>query len=96
MNFPEIKIIKADSFFKKFAGFMLRKRPDYALLFENCSCVHTFFMRFPIDIIYLDSKGGIVGVKKNVKPWRIALPLKNAVSVLEIPSAADDAIMQRD
>ncbi|MDR1941825.1 MAG: DUF192 domain-containing protein [Endomicrobium sp.] len=81
-----VTIKKADSFFKKFAGFMLKRRPDYAILFENCSRVHTFFMRFNLDILFLDSKGAVAAIKKNVKPWRIVLPVKNAVSILEIPS----------
>ena len=82
-----MKIVKADTFFLRFAGFMFKKKADCALLFENCRSVHTFFMRFDLDIIFLDKNGQIVETKKNVKPWRIVLPVKNAVSILEIPSS---------
>jgi uncharacterized membrane protein (UPF0127 family) len=81
-----MKIVKANNFFLRFAGFMFQKNPDYALLFENCASVHTFFMRVDLDIVFLDKNGQIVKSRKNVKPWRIVFPVKNAVSILEIPS----------
>jgi len=82
----EIKIKKAEGFWLRFAGFMLKRSPDYALLFQNCSSVHTFFMRFNLTLVFLDKNYRIVSVKSNVKPWRIVLPVKNACSILEIPS----------
>jgi uncharacterized membrane protein (UPF0127 family) len=85
-----MKIVKADNFFSRFAGFMFKKNPDYALLFEKCKSVHTFFMRFDLDIVFLDKKGQAIKSKKNVKPWRIVLPVKNAVSILEIPSCLNN------
>jgi uncharacterized membrane protein (UPF0127 family) len=81
-----MKIVKADNFFLRFAGFMFKKKPYYALLFENCKSVHTFFMRFDLDIVFLDKNGQALKSKKNVRPWRIVFPVKNAVSILEIPS----------
>ena len=85
-----LKIIKNRGFWQKFSGFMLKKSAGYALLFENCSSVHTFFMRFKIDIVFLDKDGNILSVKKNVKPWRIVLPVKRAYSILEIPSSFNE------
>ncbi|MCL2798909.1 MAG: DUF192 domain-containing protein [Endomicrobia bacterium] len=81
-----IKIVKAESFWQRFRGFMLKKDADYALLFENCSCIHTFFMLFNIDVLFLDKNGKTLKIKENVKPWRIAMPVKDAVSIIEIPS----------
>ncbi|MDR1696137.1 MAG: DUF192 domain-containing protein [Endomicrobium sp.] len=81
-----IKIIKAGNFWRKFCGFMLKKDAGCGLLFENCACVHTFFMRFDIDVLFLDKNGKTVQIKENVKPWRIVMPVKGAVSILEIPS----------
>jgi uncharacterized membrane protein (UPF0127 family) len=45
-----------------------------------------FFMRFDLNIIYLDKKDKVINVIKQVKPFRIILPIKNACSILEIPS----------
>lgn len=48
--------------------------------------VHTFFMRVPIDVIYLDEELKVVHIEENVCPWRLAPMLTEAVSVLEIPA----------
>ncbi|MDR1952627.1 MAG: DUF192 domain-containing protein [Elusimicrobiota bacterium] len=84
--FCKMKIKTANSFFDKFFGFMFKKNADYAILFINCFSVHTFFMRFDIDVIFLDKKGNIVYIKKNVRPWRIVPPVRNAAHILEIPA----------
>ena len=81
-----IKIIEAKGFFRRFSGFMLKKNPSYALLFKNCSSVHTFFMRFNLDIVFLDKDGNIIKIKAKIKPWRIVAPVEKSVDILEIPS----------
>lgn len=50
-----------------------------------CEGVHTFFMKFPIDVIYLDRNKRVVKVRPNLVPWRISLCLR-AHSVLELPA----------
>ena len=50
-----------------------------------CESVHTFFMRFPIDLVYLDRKNTIKKVKSAVGPWRLSACL-SAHSVLELPA----------
>ena|ERR1700733_7424420 len=47
--------------------------------------VHTFAMRFPIDVLYLDRDKHVVHVEENLKPWRIAKVSMRTVSVLELP-----------
>ena len=37
-----------------------------------CEAVHTFGMRFPIDLVYLDRQLRIVKIRSNVGPWRIS------------------------
>ncbi|MDR3195291.1 MAG: DUF192 domain-containing protein [Endomicrobium sp.] len=81
-----IRVVNAESFCQRFVGFMFKKDAEYALLFKNCKSIHTFFMRFDLDIIYLDKCNKVVKVIKQLKPFKIALPIKNAVSILEIPS----------
>jgi uncharacterized protein len=49
-----------------------------------CEAVHTFFMRFAIDLIYLDRKRRVIKTKENVRPWRLSACLR-AHSVLELP-----------
>ena len=50
-----------------------------------CEAVHTFFMRFPIDLIYLDKKHRVKKVRNSVPAWRISGCL-SAHSVLELPA----------
>ncbi len=50
-----------------------------------CHGVHTFAMRFPIDVVYLDGDKVVVHVEENLKPWRLAPVRMRATSVLELP-----------
>lgn len=49
-----------------------------------CQSVHTFFMKFPIDLIYIDRHKKVKKVRNNVGSWRISLCL-SASSILELP-----------
>jgi len=48
--------------------------------------VHTFAMKFPIDVAYLDSSKVVVHLEHNLKPWRIAPVSRKTVSILELPA----------
>jgi len=50
-----------------------------------CESVHTFFMRFPIDLVYLDRNNRIKKVRASVPPWRLSACL-SAHSILELPA----------
>jgi hypothetical protein len=47
--------------------------------------VHTFWMRFPIDLVYLDRKQRIVKTRSHVRPWRLSACFR-AHSVIELPA----------
>lgn len=49
-----------------------------------CEAVHTFFMKFAIDLIYLDKKLRVKKVRSRVKAWRVSACL-SAHSILELP-----------
>jgi uncharacterized membrane protein (UPF0127 family) len=58
------------------------------LLFKSCSSLHTFFMTFPIDIIFADRKGKVLKVCMSVKPFKlVAAPLR-AYYAIELPEGA--------
>lgn len=50
-----------------------------------CESVHTFFMRFPIDLVYLDRECRIKKARRAVGPWRLSACL-SAHSILELPA----------
>jgi uncharacterized membrane protein (UPF0127 family) len=53
--------------------------------------VHTLAMRFPIDVVYLDSDKIVVYARPNLKPWRVAPVNMKAASVLELPNHTLDS-----
>jgi len=68
-------------------GLLGRKglEPGEGLWIAPCESVHTFFMRFPIDLVYLDRKYIVKKVKSGVGPWRLS-GCFSARSVLELPA----------
>ena len=54
-----------------------------------CEAVHTFFMKFAIDLIYLDRKRRVRGIVRTLRPWRMSICLP-AHSVLELPPGTID------
>lgn len=59
--------------------------PGEGMWIAPCSSVHTFFMKFPIDLVYLDRKKRVKKVRSHVVPWRISACFM-AASILELPS----------
>ena len=53
------------------------------LLLRPASSIHTFFMRFPIDAVFLDRELAVVGIEDSVAPWRAASQ-RGAKAVLEL------------
>jgi uncharacterized protein len=58
------------------------------LLITPCRGVHTWFMRFAIDILALNTEGVVVDAVSNLVPWRIRLPRRGGVNVLELPAGS--------
>ena len=57
----------------------------HALLLEPCPQVHTWFMRFSIDVVFLDKQNRVVAVAENLVPWRISKLYPSARRTLELP-----------
>ena len=62
--------------------------PDHAMLFPRCRSVHTFGMRFPITVAFVDARWQVLAVRR-LPPGRLARPRLRARSVLECPAGAD-------
>ena len=61
--------------------------PSAALWLAPCAAVHTAFMRFPIDVIFLDRDGLAVKLVSDLAPWRIAAAAR-ARTVVELPAGS--------
>lgn len=83
---PFLEIITADSFTTRFMGLMFRKKLPAAtgLLLAPCSSVHMCFMRFAIDVVYLDKDFKIIKVVNNLNPWTGISFCRKAWAVLEM------------
>ena len=75
----------ADSVLTRLKGLLGRKslEPDEGLLLRPANSVHTAFMRFPIDIVFLDRDLNVLDVAEGVPPWRMKAR-KGARAVLEL------------
>ncbi|HWJ43580.1 MAG TPA: DUF192 domain-containing protein [Solirubrobacterales bacterium] len=62
-----------------------RERAGPGLLIPRCSSVHTFGMRFPLDVYFLDAEGRVIAVRRRLPPGRVAWQ-RGAAAILEIPS----------
>ena len=77
----------ADTSEKRRVGLLKHARlePGSGLWIVPCESVHTFFMKFPIDLVYLDKHRKVRKVKHAVPPWRLSACL-TAHSILELPA----------
>lgn len=60
--------------------------PGAGLWIVPCHGVHTFAMKFPIDVIHLDSRRTVVYLEPSLEPWRVGRISARANSVLELPA----------
>lgn len=79
----------ADTVWKRVVGLMGRDtlEPGHALLIEPCSSIHMFFMKFAIDVIYLDGRDKVIKIVRNLPPWRISAA-KGARKVVEMAAGS--------
>ena len=74
----------AESFGSRLLGLMGKKQFNGVLIIRPANSVHTLFMRFPIDVAFLDREMRVIAIAI-MKPWRMGLPRRKARSILEAP-----------
>lgn len=54
-------------------GLLARRtlEPGEGLLLRPCGSIHTFFLRFPVDVVFCDSDLRVLAVSADVRPWRV-------------------------
>ena len=77
----------AVTFGRRLRGLMGRRElaPGSGMLLRPAGSVHTCFMRFPIDVVFLDADLRVLRVAHRVEPWR-AVRARGARAVLELPA----------
>lgn len=56
------------------------------LLIRPCKGVHTFLMKFPIDVVFLDRNNRVIGAVNNLQPYRLTRVLLSSASAIELPA----------
>ena len=56
------------------------------LLIPHCNAIHTAFLRFPIDVMFLDKELNVVRLISDLAPWRMVGFVRGAKSVVELPA----------
>ena len=59
------------------------------ILLRPAGSVHTFFMRFPIDVVFLDREQVVVGIEHSLEPWKTA-GIRGAKAVVELAAGECD------
>lgn len=81
---PNLRV--ADSMMTRIRGLLgtTDLSPDEALWIPRCDSIHTFFMKYSIDCVFLDRDMVVKSIKGDVRPGRIVWPQWGAVSVIEM------------
>lgn len=94
------KITVADKFWARMRGLMGKKdlKQGEGLLLAPCNAVHMMFMRFPIDVIFMDRDFIVVKILESFKPWRVSPVVRVAFQVVELMAgtASDKGIKTGD
>ncbi len=77
----------ADTFFTRLVGLLNRNslKKGEALILAPSNCIHSLFMRFTIDVIFLDKTGKVIGAITSFKPFRLSPVYFNASLTIELP-----------
>ena len=83
-----VRVARAERVLERMRGLLGRESLDEgeALVLSPCAAIHTFFMRFPIDAVFLDRRGRVVRAVAELRPWRATRFHLRAVKVVELPA----------
>lgn len=84
----------ADSFFTRLVGLLATKslKPGEGLMIKPCASVHTFGMKYPIDVVFIDSAHTVVEVAAGLMPGCLASS-RGAAYVIELPQGTAAATL---
>jgi uncharacterized membrane protein (UPF0127 family) len=78
----------AYSFFRRLKGLMFTRQlpAGSAIHLHPCRSVHTYFMNYSIDVLYLDSEQRVIGMEEALHPGKAGRRYRKTVSVVELPA----------
>lgn len=87
MNFIQ-GIYKTTSSIERMKGLIGTKDLKHmkGLLIDPCNSIHMFFMKYPIDVVFVSHKNQVVKIVHSIGPWRMTLPCFKAKYAIELES----------
>ncbi|MGB9588288.1 MAG: DUF192 domain-containing protein [Armatimonadota bacterium] len=82
------KFVIARTLISKSIGLMFSSQlpAKSALVIPGCRQVHTLFVRFPIDVIFISTDCCVVGIVEYLRPFRVSPYCREAATVIELPA----------
>ena len=90
------KLVEASNLKSRIRGLLGINKLDFILWIQKCNSIHTFFMRIPIDVVFVNDSFLVKKIHKNLKPWRVVWPIIGASSVFEMNVGISDKISVGD
>lgn len=77
----------ANTFKERLCGLMFRKSlpANEGLMLLGCNAIHTCFMKFAIDVVFMDINHRVICIREKIKPWRQSGFVQKAYITLELP-----------
>ena len=78
----------ADTVLTRLTGLLNRSslNPDEGLVITQCRSIHMFFMKFAIDVVFVDKTDRVVGLVERIKPFRMSPYFLKAACAVELPA----------
>lgn len=82
-----LEVEMADTYWRRLKGLMFRSGlpAHHGLWIVPCADIHSCFMRFPFDALFVDKELKVLHLAENMKAWRISKIVKGGHAVLELP-----------
>jgi len=83
---PHVEV--ATGMWRRFMGLMFRTDlpAGHGLALTPCNSIHMFFMRIPLDVVFLDREGVAVHIYDGIRPWRVSRIVRGAHTAVELPA----------
>lgn len=87
-----LRVSVARGFVARLVGLLGQRglAPGHGLLLAPCNNVHTCFMRFAIDVVFIDRAGVVIAIVPHLAPWRVAVA-RRAHACLELAAGGASA-----
>ncbi|SHH96974.1 DUF192 domain-containing protein [Clostridium grantii] len=81
------EVIIAKNFYSRLKGLLGKENlpENQCLIIYPCKSIHTFFMKFPIDAVFIDKNYKVLKILKNIKPGKTSSYVKKSWAVIEMP-----------